>query len=96
MEHGKATATPAMRLGIRVDCVSRTDRTSPYHRIRAVGGMGADGLRWRLTEDAVIAALDNERAAFFVEWPIGRRVEIVAVDGLGESPDRLLALPDCD
>lgn len=105
METRKANPPPAMRLGIRVDCIDRTDRASPYHRIRAVGGLGPDGLRWRLSEDAVIAALDNERAAFYIEWPMGHRVEIVAAQGLGkryvkteadgESPDRLLALPDC-
>lgn len=94
-----------MWLGIRVDCVTRTDRVSPHHRIRAVGGAGSDSLRWRLSEEAVIAAIDNERATFYVEWPAGHRLEIVAAQGLrkrylktesdGEMPDRLLALPDC-
>lgn len=95
-----------MRLGIRVDCVSRSERASPYHRIRAIGGLGADGLRWRLSEDAAIGAIENERATFYVEQPIGHRLDIVAAQGLGkrylktesdgESPDRLLALQDCD
>lgn len=94
-----------MRLGIRVDCVTRNDRVSPYHRIRAVGGPKSDGTRWRLSEAAVITAIENERATFFVESPVGRRVEIVAAQGLGrrylkaesdgEMPDLLLALPDC-
>jgi Protein of unknown function (DUF3892) len=101
----KATPTSPMRLAIRVDCVTRTDRVSPHHRIRSVGGVGSDGIRWRLSEEAVIAAIENERATFYVEWPAGRRSEIVVAQGLGkrylktesdgEMPDRLLSLPDC-
>ena len=96
----------AARLSIRVDCVTRTERVSPYHRIRAIGGRGRDGGRWRLSEDAAIAAIENERASFYVEWPKGRRVDVVVGQGLGktylktesdgESPDLLLGLPDCD
>ena len=91
--------------GVRVDCVVRADRVSPHHRVRAIGGRSRDGEPWRLAEDAVIEAIDNERAAFYLEWPAGHRVDIVAAQGLGkrylkaetdgESPDRLLALPDC-
>jgi hypothetical protein len=95
-----------MRRAIRVDCIDRSARGSPYHRIRAIGGLGPDGLRWRLSEDAAIAALDEERVAFYIERPMGHRVEIVPAQGLGkryiktesdgESPDCLLELPDCD
>jgi hypothetical protein len=93
------------QLGIRVDCVVRTDRVSPHHRIRAIGGRGRDGEPWRLSEEAVIEAIDNERAVFYVEWPVGHRVDVVVAQGLGkrylkaetdaESPDLLLRLPTC-
>ena len=85
--------------------MTRTDRVSPYHRIRAIGGVGSDGMRWRLSEEAVIAAIENDRATFYVEWPAGNRLEIVVARGMGkrylktesdgDMPDRLLALPDC-
>ncbi len=94
-----------MRLAIRVDCATRTDRVSPYHRIRAIGGVGSDGLRWRLSEEAVIAAIEHDRATFYVERPAGHRLEILVAQGLGkrylktesdgEMPDGLLALADC-
>jgi hypothetical protein len=94
-----------MRLSIRVDCVTRTDRVSPYHRIRAIGGRGRDGEAWRLSEQAAITAIENERASFYVEWPKGRRIDVVVGQGLGktylkteadgESPEGLLRLPDC-
>ena len=105
MDTHKAAPTSPMRLGIRVDCVTRTDRVSPHYRIRAIGGVGSDGMRWRLSEEAVIAAITDDRATFYVEWPAGHRLEIVTGQGLGkrylktesdgEMPDGLLALPDC-
>ena len=99
-------SSPSMRLGMRVDCVVRREHPSAHHRVQGIGGTSRDGQAWRLTEDAVIAAIDNERAAFYVEWPQGHRVDVVVAQGLGkrylkteadgELPDRLLALPDCD
>ncbi len=101
----QAKPSSEMRLSIRVDCVTRTERVSPHYRIRAIGGNGRDGERWRLSEEAAIAAIDNERATFYVEWPRGRRLDVVVGQGLGkrylktetdgESPDLLLSLPDC-
>lgn len=83
----------------------RTDRVSPHHRIRAIGGLGRDGIAWRLSEEAAIAAIENDRATFYIEWPKGRRLDVVVGQGLGktylkaetdgEAPDGLLVLPDC-
>ena len=99
------SVAPVARPALRVDCVVRTDRVSPHHRIRAIGGTGRDGRTWRLGEEAAIAAIDNENASFYVEQPRGHRIDIVVGQGLGkrylkteidgESPDTLLALPDC-
>ena len=95
----------AMRQSLRVDCVVRTDRVSPHHRIRAIGGSSRDGQPWRLSEDAAIIAIENERAVFYVQRPRGLRVDIVVGQGLGktylkaerdgETPETLLLLPDC-
>jgi hypothetical protein len=95
----------SMSLGIRLDCVVRRDHPSAHHRIVAIGGRSRDGERWRLSEEATIAAIDNERATFYVEWPEGHRLNVVVAQGLGrrylktevdtELPNRLLALPDC-
>lgn len=103
VEAGASAQGP--RLSIKVDCVIRTDRVSPHHRIRAIGGSGRDGNPWRLSEEAAIAAIENERATFYVEWPRGRRLDVVVGQGLGktylktesdgETPDGLLGLPDC-
>ena len=97
--------TEILRQSIRVDCVVRTDRVSPHHRIRAIGGRSREGEPWRLSEEAAIAAIENERATFYIEWPKGRRIDLVVGQGLGktylktesdaEVPDALLHLPDC-
>lgn len=93
-------------VSIRIDCVTRTDRVSPHHRIRAIGGTGRDGDDWRLSEAAAIAAIEHERATFYIDPPGGERVEVVVGEGLDrrylraesdtDAPGALLALPDCD
>ena len=105
METRRVQEPEAMRLSLRVDCVSRTDRVSPHHRIRAIGGRGREGDVWRLSEEAAVAAIEQERASFYIERPKGRRIDLVVGQGLGkmflkarvdyDSPDTLLELPDC-
>jgi hypothetical protein len=94
-----------MHLGTRVDCVVRREHLSAHHRVDGIGGRSREGEHWRLSEDAAIAAIDAEEATFYVEWPRGHRLDVVVAQGLGkrylktevdgESPERLLALPDC-
>lgn len=106
MESRQAASSEAILQSIKVECVVRTDRVSPHHRIRAIGGRSREGQPWRLSEEAAVAAIENERASFYVEWPRGRRIDLVVGQGLGktflktesdgETPERLLALPDCD
>lgn len=105
MDDPDTAPPPRTPLGIRVDCVVRRVHPSAHHRIQAIGGRSREGQPWRLSEEAAIAAIDNERATFYVEWPQGHRLNVVVAQGLGrrylktevdgELPDRLLALADC-
>ena len=105
MEARRPSPAETMRQSIRVECVVRTDRVSPHHRIRAIGVRSRECEPWRLSEEAAIAALENERATFYVERPKGHRLDLVVGQGLGktylkaerdgESPETLLGLPDC-
>jgi hypothetical protein len=89
-----------------VDCIIRTDRVASQYRIRAIGGQGRDGDRWRLSEEAAIAAIQDDRASFYLERAKGQRVDVVVAQSHGktflksasddDSPETLLALPDCD
>src|SRR4029079_15189740 len=85
MESRRSTPSETMRQSLRVDCVVRTDRVSPHHRIRAIGGSSRDGQAWRLSEEAAIAAIENERSAFYVERPRGHRIDLVVGQGLGKT-----------
>jgi hypothetical protein len=106
MDTHKAGPPQSQGLGVRVDCVVRREHASPHNEIQEIGGRSRDGERWRLSEDAAIAAIETEGATLYVEWPKGHRVDLVIAQGLGkrylrteadgESPDTLLALPDCE
>ncbi len=106
METERVEPQQGVRVRLRIDCVSRTDRDSPYHRIRAVGGTRREDERWRLSEEAAIAAIENERATFYLERTPGSRIDVVVGEASGkrylratvdrEAPDALLELPDCE
>jgi Protein of unknown function (DUF3892) len=61
--------------------VNRTDPTSADDRIHHVGGINADGSRWKLSEDEAIAAIKDGRWMFSATCN-GRKVRVViAKDG---------------
>ncbi len=90
----------------RIDCIKKQPRNDPYRQITHVGGPNNDGTRWRITQDRAIELIENGRNSFYVEEPVGDRVEvIVAVSAAGnkyiktendgDEPNNLLSLPEC-
>jgi hypothetical protein len=89
---------------VQIQCVNKRPRQDPHLRISHVGGMNADGSRWKLSEDDAIAGIQRGTYAFFVNVS-GARVDVVIAthngnpylktraDGL--QPNNLLALPEC-
>lgn len=99
-------ATSTQTITARVRCIRKTDRSSPYERIRAIGGLNPDGKRWELTTDQAIQGIESGRYAFYVERPAGDRVKVVVAktaagrkylktEADGDTPNNLLALPEC-
>ncbi len=91
----------------QVDCIVKDDRLNPYERIQYLGGPNAGGGRWKLSQDDVIKAIENNTyGSFFVQSADGRRVNlVVAVSRYGnkyvkteadsQEPNNLLSLPSC-
>lgn len=90
---------------VQITCINKTDRHDPHRRIENVGGMNADGTRWRLAESQAIEGTESGRWSFFVERPAGHQVDVIVATRLGvkylkttadgEQPDNLLALAEC-
>ena len=89
---------------VQITCVVKTDRSSPHERINSVGGVNTDGTRWKLSEDAAIAYIENGTYSFYVDRPFGHRVAVIIAKSQwghkylktladGEHPNNLLALP---
>lgn len=93
-----------MAQSVRVQCVNKTNRADPHERIQNIGGLNADGTRWKLSEADAIAGIEQVKWAFYVERG-GYRVDVIIATRLGkkylttrtdgEQPDNLLALPEC-
>jgi hypothetical protein len=96
--HAKAILPPANAAPTQISAVERS-----RSRILAVGGVDALGQPWRLSEDAAIAAIDAGRRNFYVERPVGDRVQVVVArrgrrrymktTADGDRPNNLLELP---
>jgi hypothetical protein len=90
---------------VRIHCVNKTDRKSGDDRIHHVGGVNADGSRWKLSEDEAIAALKDGRWTFWTTCNERRVRVLIAKNGHSreflktemddDQPDSLLALPEC-
>ena len=89
---------------VRVQCVNKTPRQDPHHRIQNIGGVNPDGTRWKMSEDNAIAYMKAGRYSFWTTaqgksvWVIiatheGREYLKTEADGL--HPNNLLALPEC-
>ena len=94
----------AMVREAEVTCVSKTDHTEPYDRIRSLGG--GTGPFWEISHARAIDLVEHDRLRFFTCTPQGERLYLVVVtSGNGHKyiktvadevvPGHLLELPDC-
>jgi hypothetical protein len=94
-----------MAADIQVQCINKTNRSNHYERIHNIGGVNADGTRWKLSEDEAIAGMKDGRWTFYtlvnnvranvrIGWHQLKR-EYLTTEPDGYQPNNLLALPEC-
>jgi hypothetical protein len=94
-----------MAVPVRISCINKTNRTDPHDRIKYVGGVIADGTRWKLSQADAISQIESGHWDFYVTFGGRTAGVIVATSRFGnkylktvaddEQPDNLLTLPEC-
>ena len=89
----------------RVDCINKTNRTSPWERITSLGGVRDDnGQRWSCSQQECIRHIENG-VRFYVQKN-GHSVDLVVgisqsgnkyvkTEADSDKQDNLLSLPEC-
>jgi hypothetical protein len=90
---------------IEIKCIKKSDRADAHERIRSVGGVNAQGQRWKLSENDAIAGIIEGKWRFWTQgggkkvWVViaksAARNEYLKTEADGIIPDNLLALPEC-
>jgi len=95
-----------MTINVRIDCIEKDDRFSPYEAIQFVGGPQPSGNgRWRLSLQDAINGIEQGKWSFYVHKN-GHTVRVVVAvsakgnkylktEADGDQPDNLLSLMTC-
>jgi hypothetical protein len=90
----------------RILCVNKHPVGEIHRQISSVGGLDADGARWKMSQEAAVEQLESGRLRFYIQHPpldpiwvmlarslAGEKYLTTEIDG--DEPYTLLGLPDC-
>ena len=94
-----------MAARVQISCINKSDRLNPHERILFIGGVNADGSRWKMSQSSAIQSIKNGEYAFYVNQS-GRSVDVIIAKSQygyeylktiadGEQPNNLLSLLEC-
>jgi len=89
----------------QIDCIEKNDRYDPTEAITHIGGLNADGRRWKITQQDAIKRIEAGTNEFFVATG-GRKTKVVVSVSRFENkyikteaddyePNNLLSLTSC-
>ena len=93
-----------MATRVEIRCINKSDHADPHDRILNVGGINADGTRWKLSQSEAIHSIVNDTYLFYVKRGGNITYVVIATQSGwkylkttadGDQPDHLLSLPEC-
>jgi len=93
-----------MATSVEIKCINKTNRYDAHDRIHSVGGVNADGTRWKLSQTDAIKGIENGTYALWTQGG-GKTANVIVATHNGNKylktttdgiqPDNLLSLPEC-
>ncbi len=88
----------------RILCIQKSNRFEIYNRIEFIGGLNANGSRWKVSQSMAIDDIESGLREFFVQhgekiieviFSSNQGVKYLKTTSDDMQPNNLLSLPDC-